>query len=264
MPVLLHHYFKYYLLNYISINLPSKRKLKYSNEYVFNYIWKVNVCGLCWNAIDCICHYTTIYKRFIYWSTNNIFQKVYLQIRDTYLKQQKHYIYKSLYIDTMSIKNWKGIDAIGRDNKFKFKNATKISYICDENSLPIAIYATKGSVHDSSTIIETINTINLSILDKRIKINLIADKGYIKNNVFKQHLYDKYGFKLITPNRNNMNKRNTCREKKLLHNRYKIEHVNGKTLNCNRIQIRFDKYITNFRSFIYMTCINMICKFSYT
>ena len=86
--------------------------------------------------------------------------------------------------------------------------------------------------------------------------------GYIKDDKFKIQLYNTYGIKLITPYRKNMKKCITKKQKEQLYNRYKVEHTNNNTLNCNRIQVRFDKYISNFKSFIYLTCTNMICKFA--
>jgi len=54
---------------------------------------------------------------------------------------------------------------------------------------------------------------------------------------------------------------NTKKEKYLLSKRYKVEHTNNLLLNYNRVQTRFDKYINNYASFIYLTCANMISKF---
>ena len=254
------YYYKYFFLDYVSKNIKTKRRPKYSNEYVFDQIIKVNKNGTCWNALECVCHFTTIYKRFIYWSTNNIFEKVYKLIRDEYLQKQKHYIYKHMYIDTMAIKNWKGIDCIGRSKKYKFKNATNISFISDNNKMPVGIHVISGNTHDANTITDTLDSINFGILDKRLKIKLMADKGYIKNKKYKKYLYDVYNIKLISHHRKNMIP-NTRHEKLLLKKRCKVEHLNASVLHHNRIHIRFDKYVRNYKSFIFLTCASMIAKF---
>ena len=160
----------------------------------------------------------------------------------------------------MSIKNRKRAECIGLCKKFKLKNATNISIIVDENILPISIHTISGNTHDSNTIIDTIKNINFSLFDKRIKIKLIADKGYIKDDHYKNKLYKNYGIKLITPFRKNMSKKNSKKEKELLSKRYKVEYTNNLILNCNRIQTRFDKKINHFNSFIFITCANMISK----
>lgn len=255
-----HFYYKYYFLDYVSKNIEIKRRPKYSNEYVFDQISRVNRNGICWNALECDCHFTTIYKRFIFWSTNNIFEKVYNLIRDEYLTKQRHSVYKNLYIDTMAIKNWKGIDCIGRCKKYKFKNATNISFICDANKMPIGIHVISGNTHDANTIIDTLNSINFDVLDKRLKIKLMADKGYIKNKLFKKYLYDEYNVKLIPQHKKNMIP-NTNNEKLLLKKRYKVEHLNANILHYNRIHIRFDKYVRNYKSFIFLASGIMIANF---
>ena len=57
---------------------------------------------------------------------------------------------KNLYIDNMSIKNWKGSECIELYKKFKFKNATNISIVIDKNILPLSIHTISGNTHDSS------------------------------------------------------------------------------------------------------------------
>lgn len=263
MPVLLNYFFKQKILKYIYDNFKVKRTPKYSNEIILDIIWEINSTGICWNAVKSKCHFTTAYKRFVFWSKNNVFKNTYKIIRDEYIAKQKFHTYKNLYIDSMSIKNRKGSECIGSCKKFKFKNATNISIIVDENILPISIHTISGNTHDSSTIIDTIKNINFSLFDKRIKINMIADKGYIKNDYYKNKLYKNYGIKLITPFRKNMLKKNSKQEKELLSKRYKVEHTNNLILNCNRIQTIFDKKIDHFNSFIFITCTNMISKISH-
>jgi len=178
MPIYFNHYFRHKLLEYISNNLGTRRKPKYNNEYILDIIWKINSTGICWNSVDSICHYTTAYKRFIFWTNNNVFKLTYEQIRDEYIKKQTYHNYKNLYIDTMTIKNRKGVECIGRCKKIKFKNGNKISLIVDEILMPVGLYITSGNIHDSKTISNTLDSINLSLIDKRIKINLMADKYY--------------------------------------------------------------------------------------
>lgn len=60
--------------------------------------------------------------------------------------------------------------------------------------------------------------INNNLINNKKQLNLVADKGYIKNNNYVNNLRDNYNITLITPVKINSKKENSNADKILLKN----------------------------------------------
>lgn len=118
----------------------------------------------------------------------------------------------------------------------------------------IKIVAKKTLQHDSQTIEKSLD--NLLIDTKKCKkINLIADKGYIKSQKDKNNILNKYNTNLIHPNRKNQKENTLNTHKKLLKNRYVIENVFAKLKKFGRICSRKDKLSITYEGFLFLATI---------
>ena len=99
-------------------------------------------------------------------------------------------------IDSTNIANFSGCLNFGYNIKIKNKKSLKISALVDHNKVPYILDISKGSVHDAK-IME--NIINNNFNNNKKKINLVGDKGYIKNENYIKQIKDKYNITLITP-----------------------------------------------------------------
>lgn len=238
------------------------RKPKYNNEFYLKHIIYVLKTGIQWNQLNVKCHYTTIYKKFIDWSNKGIFKISWEQLNNIYVTKklnQDHKWFKNLLIDSSMIKNYKGIDCIGKNHYDRNRKATKLSIICDQNKVPISVSFYGANIHDTKTIEESIKNINQNIfVDKRNTINIVGDKGYIINDNHKKIIYNRYKINIVTPYRKNQNKKNNKNEKRILKERYKIEHVFNDLDKFKYIKDRQNKYIKYYESFLYL---GLIIKF---
>ena len=261
------------IIDIINTEIPKKRKYKISNEYCLEKIYEILKTGISWNNLYTInCHYSSIYKRFKYWVKLNIFNKIWNYILQEYTNKQKlknilHF--KTLFIDSTMVRNHLGFNCIGRNYQDRFRNATKISVICDNNKIPLCALYYPATVHDSTTIEDSLNALNnkFNLKDKRYHSTLVADKGYIIDKEKKNNLINNFKTKLLTPSRrksekqkkkeNKKDEKNKKQSKKqikksdkyLLSIRYKIENVFNRLDQYKRIRYREDRLINTFIAF---------------
>ena len=90
-------------------------------------------------------------------------------------------------------------------------------------------------------------------INKKI-LNLVADKGYIKNEKYIKTINDVNNIKLITPLRvNSKTKIINNYKRSLLNERYKVEHFFSLLKKgYKRISIINDKILSNYNSFLHI------------
>lgn len=178
----------------------------------------------------------------------------------------------NLFIDVTKIVNKLGSECIAIDCENKKKNITPLTFICDQNKLPLAvscvdinkkIYNGRNTAkHEIKNVSQTLNKINiqpkLKIKDY-VDLNLIGDKAYITKNTFE--IMNK-NINIITPKKKNQLTKNTTKEKTLLKDRHKIENLFAYIKKNNRTMIRKDKKINNYLSFIYMTLLEKYISYA--
>lgn len=176
-----------------------------------------------------------------------------------------------LFIDATSINNKYGSEYITVNPELTKKNITKISTISNVNGFVYSIthidvnHKTikynnvnkdiKTSPNDVKTIVTSLNEINPNIKIKSIdnKIDLIADKGYITNEIFN---YNENKVKVITPLKKNNKNKYIYRNDKKLSYRYIIENTICSHKKDNRLNTRKDKKIKTFMGWFYISCLN--------
>ena len=75
-----------FMVDCIDIECPIKRRPKYNTFYYISNIYYVLKTGISWNALLAESHYTAIYKKFIYWNTNKVFDNIYNNLVENYIQ----------------------------------------------------------------------------------------------------------------------------------------------------------------------------------
>ena len=243
---------------------PPIRKRDFSTKYCLKHICWVLKTGAPWSSIKTICHFTTIYKRFIEWKSNDVFEIIWKDILNEYTNKQ---LLKDpkwaniMYIDSTMIKNVLGSDSLGRNHYDRNRWATKQSIICDINKVPLSCSYYGANIHDVKTIEESLQKLTCKYrLDKRYVTNIVGDKGYIINQQKRSQLFNTYKMKLVTPKRCNQLHSVTKQTKALLKERYKVEHVFCRLDKFIRLRSRVDRYIDNYESFNYLAMVSITIK----
>jgi len=200
-------------IQFIDMKSTNKRRYKYSTEYCLQQICYVLQTNVSWKYLFTDCHYSTIFKRFQYWTRLGIFESFYEHILTLYVSKQltndpSHF--KTLYIDGSMIKNRRGVDYTGCNHYDRHRQATKINVICDNNEVPLVAVFTPANISDNVSIEPCLIKLKTERLRLNNKYNhiLVGDAGYIKSKKFKDDLYNQYKVKLVHPYRNNQ----TCNE----------------------------------------------------
>ena len=221
---------------------------------IFNYVLKT---GIAWRDIRAPLHWSTYYKKFKKWVDHDIFLILYKSVLS--LSIQKSLLnpdnLKTLFIDSTMIKNFKGIDLLGKNHYDRHRYGNKVTIIVASNGIPISVSLATANTHDLSQVIPAINNIPIKI----IRSKLIADKGYISNNI-KIQLKKNNNIRFIYPYKKTQKKSNTKMELKLLKQRYIVENTFSWLQNYRRIRIRYDKQSNTFLQFYYFAMANLICK----
>jgi hypothetical protein len=263
--------YKKYIIHFAELKYPEVRKRKYSfHYYLSNFIYVLNDVTK-WEALKHInkeqksFHWKSIYNEYKKWSFDNIFENAYKSfLQNHYFKISKVRKNKkiNILIDVTKITNKSGSEKIGINVEYKKKNVTCLSVVCDEEKIPIGISYLETNlnktktgkhsfVHELKGAQKTLDSIPFKF-KKYVKVNLIGDKGYISQKKFS--IFDKK-VKIITPYRKNQKKKNTKIEKNLLAKRHKIENLFASLKRKDRVNIRKDRKINCYMSFVYMTLI---------
>ena len=257
--------YKKYIINIARNKYPDIRKRKYPLEYYLNnFVYMLNDL-VKWSTLKLIhptCsnyHWKSIYNEFKKWSYDSVFKEAYiLFLQNEYFKISSVIRDKkiNLFIDATKIYNKHGSDKIGINFENKKKNVTVIIGICDDNKIPLAfeymdtnLSKTKTSrntiKHDLNGVQPTLNNIPVKF-KKYINVKLIGDKGYITSKKFNM---DNRKIGIICPKRKNQKKENN-----------KIENVFASIKKYDRINVRKDRYITNYMSFLYIGLFDYLYK----
>jgi len=179
------------------------RKCTYVDEHYLDVIYYVLQSDIKWCALKEKLHHDTYRKKFQYWTEKKHIFEITHSIICKLLNSNyyNHARLKKLFMDSVDVLNKRGVECIGKSKKLKFKNATKINIIVDENSFILAIKIYPANKHDSQTTEDTINSMSIKTLfSRKYPKYLIVDKGYISKKV-KNKIKNK--FRLVYPERKN-------------------------------------------------------------
>ena len=177
---------------------PPKRRRKLSNIDAFKLICYVLMFGIPWSELHWQMQEATpaaVYKRFQMWVKNGILDMVWKIILERYalkhLSADPHW-FQVLNVDTTMIKNVAGVDGLGRNPTDRGRLGTKMSFICDQQMVPISCQFYPANRNDVTTLEPAVDNIACTIhVDGRCRSTCAADKGYISKSTC---LRPSYGF----------------------------------------------------------------------
>lgn len=243
---------------------PIKRKRDYDTKYCLYHICRVLKQNIAWKFLETKAHYTTIYKRFLVWKRDRVFERIWEDINTKYclqeLQNDKQWA-DVLIIDSTMIKNEAGIDMTGYNHFDRNRQATKQSIICDKNGVPLSCSFYPANVHDSKTIENSINQLSKLIrLNDTFHNHLVADSAYIINEKARKDILYKSKVNLIAQPRKNMKQLSHKETSLMKKHRFKIEHLFRKLDYFRRLRSRWDRCFTNYETFNYMAMMSLTIK----
>ena len=164
------------LYNY---KFPSKlgRKNSYPLAHyieTFGYVLKT---GIAWRDLRTPLHWSTYYKKFKTWVDSGLFRLLHSSMIK--LSEQKKLLtkdkLKTLFIDSTMIKNFKGVDLLGKNHYDRNRKGNKITLIISNNGIPISISLTTANTNDQMKVIPALNSSSLKIKNA----TLAADGAYV-------------------------------------------------------------------------------------
>ncbi len=183
----------------------------------------------------------------------DIFKRTYVRL----IKENKLLeISKILLTDTSFINNNIGINKLGRNKFNKSKRAYKLSFITDENGIPLDILLDPSNRSDITILHNHVNRLQNKLNNKI----LLADSGYCSNKL--RDTIRKYN---CTPiiyynNRRSTNERKfTNFEKEIYKKRIKIENIFCYFKKFRNMKHMNMKYYSSYFNLIYLT---LLCLFS--
>jgi len=204
-----------------------------------------------WETFDCqLCDRSTIRKRFVVWSNNNIFYDAYIEMYRSYTF---NITFKRLFIDSTIIqnKNCSDENVTFGGHKLKGKKQSKISIISDSNGCILSYINSNPKPFDNQFIKPLISKLNVNL---KKGATVIGDKGYIN----KQKRFKNNKIKLLAVKRKNQ-KPNNAKDKKILKDRYKVEQTfSHLKRSYKRIDTIEDKKLQNYETFLMMA---VTCQF---
>ena len=220
---------------------------------VFRYVLKT---GIAWRDLKYPLHWNTYYKKFISWTKAGIFYKLHsilLQLATAKKLLSKQHL-QTLFIDSTMIKNFKGVDLLGKNHYDRNRKGNKITLVCSTNGIPLSISLTSANTNDQMEVIPAINKITLPIK----KSTLVADGAYVSNKLKTQ--LKSNNIKFIYPYKKNQHLKNTQLEISLLKKRYIVENVFSWIQNLRRLRHRYDRKAETFIQFYYFGLAEVISR----
>lgn len=232
------------------------------NEFLVGIIYVLKK-GIVWRDYKKV-YWNSLYKAFVKLSKLNIFHNSYIGLLKKYFRKTPAKKLRFIYTDTTIIHNINGSDKMKRNKYVKNKKVMKVSLITDINGIPFSIKTISGNTNDARILNDQLNDpfyIDLNEYSKNEKF-FLADKGYDSLNLRKK-LTENNFIPIIAFNKRNTKdpkklKTLTPKQKKMYKRRIKIEMVFGLLKRSyKRVRVRYDKYSTNYDSFLFLA-FNMI------
>lgn len=244
------------ILDVVQELCPCRSNRKVSDAEVLDDAIYVLETGIQWRKLRTSGFYTqqAVYKRFVMWKKRGVFSEARRRITGSYVAKSLENdsgFFKNLYIDSTLVKNQRGIDYVGRNPTDRGRMGTKLSVICDDNSVPLSTTYYTANHSDAKTIIESLDGMfHETMKDRRYKRTLVGDKGYLVKKETIEEIKAR-GFALLVPNKKNAKHPHvfTSRDKKKMKNRHKIENVFCRMDKFKRLLMRHDTYIDTFVAF---------------
>lgn len=238
---------------------PPRRKRKLSNAVAFELMCNVLKFGIPWSELRWRMGQTkaspsAVYKRFQTWVRTGVFDAVWRSVLGQYshrhLLTDAHW-FSIINVDTSMVKNVAGVDGTGPNPTDRARQATKISFICDQRMVPISRQLYPANRNDITTLEAAVRGIACPIhRDGRYTSVLAGDKGYVSKPIA-TILLAECRVKMLVPGRKNMRATRpfTGREKAILKQRHKIENTFARFDKFKRIYSRVDRLLLSYVAF---------------
>ena len=243
---------------------------KYTLDQILDVIEYVLITGASWRSIDLPIfnnlniRWQSIYYHFQKFSKVNVFKKVYLQLLDSYFKQNRSGKLKYLSVDTSFLKNYNASN-VAFNGYCRKKRLSKLSLIVDSNGVPISALIAAGNHSDQKLFYNNWNDLYVEIngsKNNKHKRYLLADAIYDTKSI-----RDTINNKQITPliAFNKRNSRNDTRtvsghHKQIFRKRMIVENVFSWIYQNRRTTGRYDKLNRNYYSFLFMALVKILIR----
>lgn len=255
---------KSFILSVIDLYVPKiGRPCAEEQAHYLDEIYYVLNSGCKWKHIRSKFHYSTYYKKFRYWTELGIFEIAHELICEILEKDVgNHEFYKIMYMDSRDVLNKRGSEETNYTFKFRGKKATRVNIVINSFGIPLAIHPVAANKYDSTLTEPTMNKIIFKIVGSRkYPKYLVADKGYTSKKQ-KEKLHKKGIHFIYPPKKNNKNIKlnyyQTQKYKLLMPSRHINENYFSWLTCQNRLNIRYDKLISTFNSFLHLGALHTI------
>jgi transposase len=228
---------------------------KASLTHILDDIIYVMRTGIAWRQLRSSIKWFTVYYHFKRFSKHHIFEKLFLVIRNRYLKT---YPLTHFAVDTTFIPNRYGRHLGKRNQFYKNKRGNKISVMSDLRGVPLSIFVGKGVKHDLQFVRSHLKDLRRTITTVHHPY-LLADKIY-ESRQLRQDALNEYGITMMVKKKKNM-KANYFYDPDVYRKRICVEHTMARLKQNRRVGHRYDHQIHQFRSFVHMAASLVILHF---
>jgi len=240
---------------------------KYPIDILLSHVIFILENGIAFRKLSTITkiHWSTIYNFHIKLIKYNIFEDNYNKLVNRYLTKLPERP-ENYYVDSTFICNKLGSESISFNSQVKKHKTCKISILTDSFNIPLSLNISTGSVHDSIMLKNQL--IDLHKNQNHIFTNnntLIADTAYDSSFLRNQVKDLKFGILLAPVNKRNSHDTTPINQYSLydfllLRSRIDIEHTMNTFKQFKRIQLRYDRLISTYSSFVYLAASIIILK----
>lgn len=180
-----------------------------------------------------------------------MFEKTYKHLLDFYLKHCGKT--KSFMItDCSFIKNMCGVDCTGPSAVDRGRKANKISVIVDETGIPWGVTFHKGNKHDAKAFYHTIQEVR-----KLQSVTCLTQKTFLGDRAYDSKQCDTVVYNMGWKNEV---ARKKCSKYPFSSIRVRVEHVFAWLDKYRRIVVRYERNITQYKSFTYLAMCHLISR----
>jgi len=249
---------------------------KYPIDELMPYIIEILEDGISFRKIKSSISWSTIYKFHQKLVQFKIIENTYDLNVNKYLSNLET-LPQNYYTDTTFVCNKLGEESVVYNQQIKKHKTSKISIITDDFNIPVSVSISSGSPHDSTILYNQLDDLHNKhpLLFNKNK-TLIADAAYDSQKLRVKVEELKLG-KLLT----HINRRNTyiyiytyyCNGKQkeikdiykideylLLKQRINVEHSICEYKKYKRCQLRYDRQLNTFSSFVYLASLKILIK----
>ena len=238
---------------------------KYTIDELLPYIIEILEDGISFRKIKSSICWSTIYKFHQKLVQFKIIENSYELNVNKYLTNLET-LPQNYYTDTTFVCNKLGEESVGFNQQIKKHKTTKISIITDDFNIPISVNLTSGSPHDSTILYKQLDELHTKhpLLFNKNK-TLIADAAYDSKKL--RDKVDELQLGKLLTHKNIRNGKHkeikdiyTMGEYLLLKQRINVEHSICEYKKYKRCQLRYDRQLNTFSSFVYLASLKILIK----